>query len=52
MVGISDESPIMAQADVNICFPAADVNARRLKFSIFSCSLNFYIMNIQGKILG
>jgi hypothetical protein len=52
MVDISDKSPIMAQANVNICFSAADINSRRLKFSIFSCSLDFYLMEIQGKVLG
>ena len=42
----------MAQTDVNICFSAANVNARRLQLTILSCSLNFYIMEIQGKVLG
>ena len=52
MVCISNESAVMAQADVNIRFPAVDVNMRRLKLSIFSCSLNFYMMEIKGKVFG
>lgn len=40
----------MAQANVNICFPAADINMRRLKLTILSCSLDFYIMGIKGKV--
>ena len=52
MVDISTESAIMAQADVNICFPAIDINSRRLKLCIFSCSLDFYMMEIKGKVFG
>ena len=52
MVDICNESAIMAQAYVNICFPAADINARRLKLCIFSCSLDFYVMEIKGKVFG
>ena len=40
----------MAQADIYIRFPAVDINTRRLKFSIFSCSLDFYMMIIKGKM--
>ena len=42
----------MTQTDINISFPAADINARRLKFSILSCSLDFYMMAIKGKVFG
>ena len=41
----------MTKAYVNAGFFPANVNARRLKFSILSCSLNFYIMQIQGKVI-
>ena len=40
----------MAQAYINIRFLAVNVNTRLLKFAIFFCSLDFYIMEIQGKV--
>lgn len=42
----------MTQADINIRFPAVDINTRWLKFSILSCSLDFYMMEIKGKVFG
>jgi len=51
MVGVSNKPAVVAQAYINISFLAANVNTRLLKFAILFCSPDFYIMEVQEKVM-
>lgn len=52
MVGISDKSPVVTEADIKIRFLPARVNMRWLKLTVLFYSLNFNLMDSQGKVSG
>lgn len=47
---ISNKAAVMAEADVHICLDATDIDTWRGKLVIFSCSSNFYLMEILRKV--